>query len=134
MAERAKLNEQMGQPNFWDNPEKAQQIIQQLKPLNGLSIRFAALETSLEDLKALAQLSEEDASLDEELAQELTNLEKKLGDFELRAVLSGPQDGSNAFVKVQAGTAAPTRATGPRCSCACTCAGPSGMASGRAGR
>ena len=26
----------MGQPNFWDSSEKAQQVIQQLKPLNGL--------------------------------------------------------------------------------------------------
>ena len=93
----------MGRPNFWDNPEKAQKVIAQLKPLNGLLNPFAALETSAEDLKALAQLSEEDASLDEELAQELTNLEKKLGDFELRAILSGPQDGSNAFVRIQAG-------------------------------
>ena len=33
---RAQLNLQMGQPNFWDNQEKAQQTIQQLKPLNGL--------------------------------------------------------------------------------------------------
>src|ERR1700684_1077963 len=97
LAERAKLNDQMGQPSFWDNPEKAQQIIQQLKPLNGLLNPFLGLETSLEDLKALAQLSEEDASLAEELAQELTALDKRLGEFELRAILSGPQDGSNAF-------------------------------------
>ena len=26
----------MGEPSFWDNPEKARQTIQQLKPLNGL--------------------------------------------------------------------------------------------------
>ena len=31
-----KLTAQMGEPNFWDNSEKAQQIIQQLKPINGL--------------------------------------------------------------------------------------------------
>jgi len=94
----------MGQPSFWDNPEKAQQIIQQLKPLNGLLNPFQGLEASLEDLNALAQLSVEDASLDDELAQELTAFEKKLGDFELRAMLSGPQDASHAFVKIQAGT------------------------------
>jgi peptide chain release factor 2 len=104
LKQRGQLNDQMGQASFWDNPEKAQQIIQQLKPLNGLLNPFAALEASLEDLKALAQLSDEDASVDEEFAQELTSLEKRLADFELRAMLSGPQDASNAFVKIQAGT------------------------------
>lgn len=103
-AERARLNALMEQGNFWDNPEKAQQTIQQLKPINGLLNPYAALQASLEDLKALAQLSEEDASLDEELGQELTNFEKNLRDFELRAMLSGAQDGSNAFVRIQAGT------------------------------
>jgi peptide chain release factor 2 len=94
----------MGQPNFWDNPEKAQQIIQKLKPLNGLLNPFEALEASAEDLKALVELCQEDASLEEELASELTSLEKKFAEFELRAVLSGPQDASNAFIKIQAGT------------------------------
>jgi peptide chain release factor 2 len=94
----------MGQPNFWDNAEKAQQIIQQLKPLNGLLNPFAALEASLGDLKALAELCEEEVSLEEELNKELYSLENRLNDFELRAMLSGPQDASNAFVKVQAGT------------------------------
>jgi len=103
-AQRAKLNEQMGQPNFWDNPEKAQQIIHQLKPLNGLLNPFAALESATEDLKALAELCQEDASLEDELAQELARLENKLSDFELRAIMSGAQDASNAFVKIQAGS------------------------------
>jgi hypothetical protein len=44
----------MGQPNFWDNTEKAQQVIQQLKPINGLLKPFEDLEGSAADLHALA--------------------------------------------------------------------------------
>src|SRR5438552_5449070 len=101
---RARLNEQMGEPKFWDNPEKAQQTIQQLKPLNAVLKPFEELDTVTGDVRALAELSEEDASVDAELDVELNRLDKQLGEFELRSMLSGPQDISNAYVKVQAGT------------------------------
>jgi peptide chain release factor 2 len=94
----------MGQPNFWDNPEKAQQTIQQLKPLNAMLKPFEDLDTAAGDLQALAELSEEDASLEHELEHELSGVEKRLDDFEMRAMLSGPQDASNAYLKIQAGT------------------------------
>src|SRR5262249_46674707 len=51
----------------------------------------------------LAEMAEEDESLVAELEAELDKLEPKLDDFELRAMLSGPQDASNAYLKIQAG-------------------------------
>jgi peptide chain release factor 2 len=94
----------MGQPNFWDNPDKAQQVIQQLKPLNALLNPFESLTTSGGDLQALAELAEEETSLEGELEGELNGLEQRLSDFEMRAMLSGPQDASNAYLRIQAGT------------------------------
>ena len=94
----------MGQPSFWDNPERAQQTIQQLKPLNALLKPYEDLTACAGDLEALAELAEEDASLDGELEAELRAMEKRLGDFEMQAMLSGPQDASNAYLKIQAGT------------------------------
>jgi peptide chain release factor 2 len=103
-GQREQLNTRMGQPTFWDNPDKAQQVIQQLKPLNALLGPFEALEATGGDLRALAELTEEDASLEPELESELRQVEQRLDDFELQAMLSGPEDASNAFVKIQAGT------------------------------
>jgi peptide chain release factor 2 len=94
----------MGEPNFWDNPEKAQGIIQNLKPLNALLKPFEDLDTAAGDLQALAELSQEDPDLDGDLEVELGKLEKQLDAFELRAMLSGSQDSSNAYLSVQAGT------------------------------
>src|SRR5436190_20888565 len=93
----------MGQPGFWDNQEKAQQIIQQLKPLNGVLKPAEELETAVGDLRALAELCEEDASLESELTAELEKLETRLADFEMRSMLSGAHDASNAFLRIQAG-------------------------------
>jgi peptide chain release factor 2 len=94
----------MGQPAFWDNPEKAKQVILQLKPLNALLKPFEDLNAAEGDLRALVDLSEEDSSLETELEAEMRSMEKRLGEFEMQAMLSGPQDASNAYLKIQAGT------------------------------
>jgi len=94
----------MGQPSFWDNPEKAQQIIAQLKPLNGLLKPYEELESAAGDVQALVELADEDSSLEAELERELAPFEKRLDDFEMRAMLDGPQDASNAYLRIQAGT------------------------------
>ena len=103
-AQRLALEEKMGAANFWDNPEKAQQTIQQIKVLNDLLKPYADIETGLGDLDALAELCAEDESLEADFVQELDKLEPKTHDFELQAILSGPHDDSNAFVRIQAGT------------------------------
>jgi peptide chain release factor 2 len=94
----------MGEGTFWDNPEKAREIIAKLKPLNGLLKPFEEMTASVEEVKAIAELSEEDASFDAELESELGKAEHGLADFELRSMLSGPQDASNAYLRIQAGT------------------------------
>jgi peptide chain release factor 2 len=94
----------MGEPKFWDNPDKAQQTIQKLKPLNALLKPFEEITATGADLQALAELTDEEASLEPELESELHTLETRLDDFEMRAMLSGPEDASNAYLKIQAGT------------------------------
>jgi peptide chain release factor 2 len=93
----------MGQPNFWDNSEKAKQVIQKVKPLNGIINPYDELNAALQDLGALVELTEEDGSLESELEAETAGFEKKLEAFEVRARFSGAQDVSNAFLKLQAG-------------------------------
>jgi peptide chain release factor 2 len=94
----------MGQTAFWDNPEKAQQVIAELKPLNGLLKPYEDLAAEADNLQALAELAEEDEGFEAELERELGPFEKRLAEFELRAMLDGPQDASNAYLRIQAGT------------------------------
>jgi peptide chain release factor 2 len=101
---RDQLNDRMGQANFWDNPDKAQQTIQQLKPLNDVLKPMEDMDAAVGDVQALAELAEEHESLDAELDVELRGLEGRLDDFELQSMLSGSQDASNAYLKIQAGS------------------------------
>lgn len=101
---RDELTAKMGEQGFWDNPERAQETIQKIKPLNGLLKPYEELHASVGDLQALADLAGEDASLDAELETELGRMEKSFGDFEMQSMLSGSQDASNAYLRIQAGT------------------------------
>jgi len=101
---RAQLESKMAAPGFWDNPEKAQETIQQLKPVNAILKPFEELQKAVDELQTMSELAEEDPSFETELAAELPRLEKRLHQFELQAMLSGPYDASSAYVRIQAGT------------------------------
>src|SRR5262245_36039461 len=93
----------MGAADFWDVPEKARQTIALLKPLNALLKPFEDLESAVGDLGALAELAEEDATLEADLTRELAKVEPQFDHFELQAMLSGKVDSNNAFLRIQAG-------------------------------
>jgi len=102
-ALRTQLTDKMGEPTFWDNQDRAKATIQQLKTLNALVKPYEELAASIDDLKTMAELAEEDAGLEAELESELPKAEARFEDFELKAMMSGPLDGSNAFLRIQAG-------------------------------
>jgi peptide chain release factor 2 len=102
-ALRGQLTDKMGEPSFWDNQDRAKQTIQQLKTLNALLKPYEELSTGIGDLETMAELAAEDTGLEAELESELPKAENKFEGFELRAMMSGPQDGSNAFLRIQAG-------------------------------
>src|SRR3954469_17654476 len=100
---RTDLTNKMGEPTFWDNQDKAKKTIQQLKPLNALLKPYEEIASTLGDLSTMAELAEEDEGLADELEAELPKTESRFEDFEFRAMMSGPQDASNAFLRIQAG-------------------------------
>lgn len=100
---RTQLTDKMGEASFWDNQDKAKKTIQELKKLNGLVKPYEEMVAGIDDLKTMAELAEEDAGLESELEGVLPKAEHQFDEFEFRAMMSGPQDGSNAFLRIQAG-------------------------------
>jgi len=98
----ARIEEAMGQAGFWDNNEKAQATVAELKSVNSV---LKPLEEALavgSDLEALEDLAREDQALEGELAQEADRLEKLVDALELTSLLSGPHDASDALVSINA--------------------------------
>jgi len=93
----------MSQATFWDNQDKAKKTIQQLKVLNALLKPYEELQSAVADLHTMAELAESDDELAAELESSLPKIEEKTDAFEFQAMLAGPQDASNAFLRIQAG-------------------------------
>ncbi len=95
----------MESPTFWNDQEKAKQIIQEIKTLNGVLKPFEALVRQADDLEVLIEMAEEvgDDSLDEEIRQAKQRADSDFESFELRSMLSGQNDHCNAFVTIHAG-------------------------------
>jgi peptide chain release factor 2 len=106
LSESIGLNEaKMAEPDFWDDQEKAQKIINETNELREkrdsfkkLSQGFADEKTGLELLKA-----EADPDLQQELSDQLTELETEFGNYERDLLLSGPYDNHNALLEIHPG-------------------------------
>ena len=70
------LEADMESPGFWDNPDKSQNAMKELKGLKDAFERYNELETGLDDVKTLIEMAEEsnDQSLIPEIEEEITGL------------------------------------------------------------
>jgi peptide chain release factor 2 len=89
--------------SFWGNQEKAQKTIQAQKTLNALLKPYEEVFGAINDVNALAELSEEDPSIEGELGGEVDRASKLFDRFELMAMMSGRNDAANAIVSIKPG-------------------------------
>ena len=102
LAEVAKIEAEMAAPGFWDNQEKAQTTVGNLKSLKAIVTPLDKVTESNDDLAALLEMAEEDDSIVGELTDEVEQLEATVADLELKALLNGPNDGAGAILTINA--------------------------------
>jgi len=92
-------------PDFWDNPEAAQKIMQELSYQQEKVKTYYNLKQQFEDMQTLYDMAveENDESLEPELEEGITALKKQLDELELEILLSGPYDRNNAIMTLHAG-------------------------------
>jgi peptide chain release factor 2 len=100
--EIARLEELMASPSFWDSPEKAQEVVQQLKNLRSVVEPLRSAIQSCEDLSELASMISEEPSIADEVEPEVVKLEDSIEQLELKALLNGPMDECGAILAVHA--------------------------------
>jgi len=92
----------MAAPGFWDNQEKAQQVVGELKPLKAIVGPLEEVTAGAEDLTALLEMAKEDDAMADEVAAEVRRLNQSVADLELKALLNGPHDGAGAILTINA--------------------------------
>jgi peptide chain release factor 2 len=92
----------MAAPRFWDNQERAREVVGQLKALKALVKPLGDAVNSVADLAEFVELAQTDGTLAGDVRAEVDRLEAVVDDLELKGLLSGPNDAAGAIVSVYA--------------------------------
>lgn len=92
-------------PDFWDNLENSQKVLQKTGKLKNTVANYDGLCQSYDDLLVLIELGDEegDLSLIEEIEGGLNAFEKGLAELRLTTLLTGEYDKNNAVITFHAG-------------------------------
>lgn len=95
----------MEAPNFWDDPQRSQQMMKELKYLKDDIETYNKLETQKEDIETLIEMGyeEEDPELIPEIQESLDEFQKEFENIRVKTLLSGEYDENNAIVTLHAG-------------------------------
>ncbi len=95
------LEAEAGAANFWNDPDTAQKVMQEIARLKAEVECWRNVATHINDTLELAQM--DDASLLDDLTAEVESLSKTVERMELQALLSGAYDRENAIFSIHAG-------------------------------
>jgi len=103
-SERIKeLETRVQQSDFWDDPQSAQKVMQELSSLREKVEEWDAIGRRAHDALDLYTMAEDDPSLLAELETEATALEADLESREFALAMSGPHDSASAILSIHAG-------------------------------
>ena len=99
------LERNMEAPGFWDDVEKSQAAMKELKGLKDSFEAMNDISSSIEDIETLIEIADEsnDESMIEEIDEEITRIENKLDELRIETLLSGEYDRCNAILSLHAG-------------------------------
>ena len=95
----------MGAPNFWDNPDEAQKITQELNGIKSGVETYKNLVSKFDDAQTLLELAleEDDETVENDIAEEILKIQDGLETLRLEILLSEPYDANNAILTLHAG-------------------------------
>ncbi|MEK7770718.1 MAG: peptide chain release factor 2 [candidate division NC10 bacterium] len=104
-ARLALIDAEMSKATFWDDSRKAQTLVQERAELSRTVTRFQEMSTQGGEVRLLWEMATEagDESLAQEISQDIARVSRDVEAFELRIVLSGPQDKKNAILSIHPG-------------------------------
>jgi peptide chain release factor 2 len=104
LSERVRaLEEEMGEPGFWDDQERAAKISAEHARTSRKLNTYRELERDVEDLEPLAELAEEDPAIGGELEEQVAAVQQRLEELEEQRLFSGRYDTGDALVTINAG-------------------------------
>ena len=101
--ELKKTEAEISGPDFWNQPEKSQRIMQQRKRLEEAIQSSTAVANAKSDIETLFELAREGENVNGDLEREIRSLETKLEALETGMLLSGENDARDAIITIHPG-------------------------------
>ncbi|HEX3683960.1 MAG TPA: peptide chain release factor 2 [Bryobacteraceae bacterium] len=101
--ELLKLEAEIDDPNFWNQPEKSQRIMRERKRLEEAIQSSHSVANATSDIDTLFELAREGEDVNGDLERELRSFETKLEQLETGMLLSGENDARDAIVTIHPG-------------------------------
>ncbi|HHY23195.1 MAG TPA: peptide chain release factor 2 [Clostridiaceae bacterium] len=103
--ELEELEQKAADPNFWNDIEATQKVMQSIKSLKTTIEDLERLERHWQDIQTLNELGieENDESVVEEVSEGIKKVKKDIQVLRLKTLLKGPYDKNNAIVSLHAG-------------------------------
>lgn len=98
------LNALSENPDLWNEPAKAQKLMTEKTNLETSLGSYQTMSQQLADYREMAELSEDDADLQDEIYAALQTLQQEARHGELEALLSGEADANDAYMEIHAGS------------------------------
>ena len=95
----------MDAPDFWNDPERSQNLMKELKSKKNDVETYAHLQSQFEDIETMIEMGyeENDPSLIPEIEEMLDEFQKTFEEIRMKTLLSGEYDQNNAIVTLHAG-------------------------------
>ena len=97
------LEEKTQDPDFWNDPKKAEALLKQIKEQKRWTTDFAKAEEAFADLEVLQEFFELGEASEQELEEQFELAKTRIEDLEFLQMLSSPQDKLNAILKIAPG-------------------------------
>jgi len=98
-----RLENEMQDPAFWDDQDKAARVSAEHSRAQKKLDSFRGLQSEATDLVEMAEMAEADAEMAAELDDQLASVERRLEELEEARLFSGEYDTGDALVTVHAG-------------------------------
>jgi peptide chain release factor 2 len=99
----AKLEEEINDPDFWNQPERSQRVMQQRKRLEEAIQQAKDVRAATSDIDTLFELAREGEAVTGDIEREMKVFGQRLEQLETGMLLSGENDALNAIVTIHPG-------------------------------
>jgi len=105
VAKLGELNTKAEDPNLWNDPKNAQELMRERTRIDHLVSTYHRMDTQKNDALEMIEMAEaeSDASLVQESLKQLEKITGEIAQLELESLLSGEADANNCFIEIHPG-------------------------------